>query len=115
MRAEDLSSCGPTTAHWAIGSRKTERAAGQRFMKAATSIVFLILTAMGDGGCSYLTARGRQEAAYARYVRHAAAGRTKMQRKFVAFPKLPAATPVPDPVIAAGAAPESISASGDSQ
>jgi hypothetical protein len=83
-------------------------------MKKILFCILLVLAALGDGGCSYLTSRGRQEAAYARYVRRSSAGRIKMQRKFAGFPKIPRAQPVDQsPQIAAG--PESVTASNDSQ
>jgi hypothetical protein len=79
-------------------------------------ICFLVgLTALGPSGCSYLTSRGRQEAAYARYVRRSSAGRVKMQRKLAGFPKIPTAAPVSDAQIATESGPESITASNDSQ
>ncbi len=84
-------------------------------MKKTASYLLLVLIAFGHGGCSHLTSRGRQEAAYARYVRRASAGRIKMQRKLAAFPKLPKAQPASEPAIAASESPESVSASNESQ
>ena len=76
----------------------------------------VVLSALGDGGCSYLTSRGRQEAAYARYVRRSSAGRVKMQKKFASFPKIPSAQPVDQsPQIATAAGPESVTTANDSQ
>jgi hypothetical protein len=83
-------------------------------MKNVLICVLLALIALSDGGCSYLTSRGRQEAAYARYVRRSSAGRVKMQRKLASFPKIPTAQPVDQsPQIATG--PESVTSSNHSQ
>ena len=80
------------------------------------SLVCLLLVALGNSGCSYLTARGRQEAAYARYVRHSSAGRVKMQRQLAGFPKIPTAPPVEQsPQVTADSRPESVTASNDSR
>lgn len=79
-------------------------------------ICFLLgLSALGQSSCSYLTARGRQEAAYARYVRRSSAGRVKMQRRLATFPKTPATQSLNDPKVAAEAGPESVTASNESQ
>ena len=80
------------------------------------SFLCLLLVALGNSGCSYLTARGRQEAAYARYVRHSSAGRVKMQRQIAGFPKIPTAPTVDhSPQVTAESGPESATASNDSQ
>jgi hypothetical protein len=77
-------------------------------------VVLVAVDALCNSGCSYLTARGRREAAYARYVRHSSSGRVKMQRQFTGFPKIPTAQPAnQSPQITAG--PESVTASNDSQ
>jgi hypothetical protein len=73
------------------------------------------LSALGPSGCSYLTSRGRQEAAYARYVRRSSAGRVKMQSRLARFPKIPTSAPASNPQIATESGPESITASNDSQ
>lgn len=46
------------------------------------NFVALLLAAVLLPGCSMLTARGRQEAAYARYVSKSSKGRVKQQRMF---------------------------------
>ena len=85
-------------------------------MKKIFLCALVALIALGDGGCSYLTARGRQEAAYARYVRRSSAGRVKMQHKFAGFPKIPTAQPADQsPQMTADSSPESVTASTDSQ
>lgn len=85
-------------------------------MKRILICGLLALSALGDGGCSYLTARGRQEAAYARYVRRSSAGRIKMQKKFAGFPKIPPSPPVDQsPQVAADTGPESVTTANESQ
>ncbi|MBV9010370.1 MAG: hypothetical protein JO354_14585 [Verrucomicrobia bacterium] len=78
-----------------------------------TAFALLLLTAFTCSGCSYLTSRGRAEAAYARYVRHASASRTKLQRRFTSYPTLPSAQPIGDAQVSAG--PESVTVAGDAQ
>ncbi len=46
------------------------------------TIIALCLAALFLPGCSMLTHNGRQEAAYARYVRKSSKGRVKQQRLF---------------------------------
>ncbi len=84
-------------------------------MKKIVNCFLLALIVCGDGGCSLLSSRGRQEAAYARYVRRASAGRVKMQRELASFPKVPTSQPVTDPQVAASTGPESVTAANDSQ
>jgi hypothetical protein len=84
-------------------------------MKTILICLLLGLSALAQTSCSYLTSRGRQEAAYARYVRRSSAGRVKMQRKLAGFPKVPASQPLNEPQITAETGPESVTASNDSQ
>jgi outer membrane biogenesis lipoprotein LolB len=52
-------------------------------MKIHLQVIFaLLFAALLLSGCSMLTARGRQEAAYARYVRKSSKGRVQQQRMF---------------------------------
>jgi hypothetical protein len=82
-------------------------------MKRIFICVLIALELLSNTSCSYLTARGRREAAYARYVRRSSAGRVKMQRQFAGFPKIPTAPPVDQsPQITTG--PESVTVSNDS-
>ncbi len=54
------------------------------------SLLLILLLALGQSSCSYMTSRGRQQAAYARYVRKCSKGRVKLQHKFFAAgPKIP--------------------------
>jgi hypothetical protein len=85
-------------------------------MKKISVCLLIVTVALSNSGCSYLTARGRQEAAYARYVRRSSAGRVKMQRKLGGFPKIPTAQPVDQSSqMTAATGPESVTASNDSQ
>jgi hypothetical protein len=84
-------------------------------MKTKVGLILIVLAALAADGCSYLTAHGRAEAAYARYVRHSSAGRVKMQRKIASFPRLPAGPQVNDPQIATSTGPESVTAANVSQ
>ncbi len=77
------------------------------------SVALLVAIALLDSGCSCLTSRGRQEAAYARYVRRSSAGRIKMQRKLASLPKIPASHPVTEPEMNGSAGPESVTASNE--
>jgi hypothetical protein len=49
--------------------------------KIRLSLTVLLLGCILLSGCSMLTARGRQEAAYERYVRKSSLGRVKLQKK----------------------------------
>jgi hypothetical protein len=84
-------------------------------MKQAIIIILLALVALGDSGCSCLSARGRREAAYARYVRRASAGRVKMQRKFASLRKTPETEPLSQPQISTSVGPESVTAANEAQ
>jgi hypothetical protein len=75
--------------------------------------VLLGLNAFAQPSCSYLTSRGRQEAAYARYVRRSSAARVKMQRKLASFPRVPPSQPLNEPRVTAESGPVSVTA--DSQ
>jgi hypothetical protein len=79
-------------------------------------ICFLLgLSALADSSCSYLTSRGRQEAAYARYVRRSSAGRVKMQQNLSRFPRVPPSQPLNEPQMTAETGPESLTISNESQ
>ena len=78
----------------------------------------LILVATFLSGCSMLTAQGRQERAYERYVRKSSHGRLKQQKRFAAkgntMPVMHATPVVSEPTEASG--PESVSdGSGEGQ
>jgi hypothetical protein len=77
-------------------------------------LLLLALLTLADSGCSYLTKSGRQQAAYARYVRHCSYNRMKMQRKLSASPKIPPPKMESEPTVTTSTAPESVSASADS-
>lgn len=84
-------------------------------MKKIPAAFLLALIVLSVDGCSYLTTRGRQEAAYARYVRRSSAGRLKMQRSLASFPKLPKSQPANEPQVMANAGPESVTLANESQ
>ena len=73
------------------------------------TFLLVVLIGLADGGCSYLTSSGRQQAAYARYVRHSSYTRVKMQKKFHSRLKIPSPE-MSEPTITAGAGPESVTA-----
>ena len=54
-------------------------------MKKIPLILFVVLIALAQGSCSYLTYNGRHQAAYARYIRHSSYNRMKLQQKLSAF------------------------------
>jgi hypothetical protein len=64
-------------------------------------------------GCSMLTARGRQERAYERYVRNSSLGRLKQQKRFAARGNtMPVMHPTEPMVTAEASGPESVSENG---
>jgi hypothetical protein len=77
-------------------------------------LLLVALLALSDGGCSYLTKSGRQQAAYARYVRHASYNRVKLQRKLSSSPKIQPPKMENEPAVATSTGPESVTASADS-
>ncbi len=75
------------------------------------NIACLVAAATLLSGCSMLTAQGRQERAYSRYVHKMSAGRAKQQKRFFSKQKstMPVTQPT-DPVITSEASgPESFS------
>ena len=83
-------------------------------MKKTTSLLIIALVALADNGCSYLTKRGRQEAAYARYIRHASYNRTKLQRKLWSSQKMRVPKMQSEPTVTTSTGPESLTANADS-
>ncbi len=73
------------------------------------TFLLVVLIALAGGGCSYLTSSGRQQAAYARYVRHSSYTRVKMQKKFRSHSKLPSPE-MSEPTVTARSGPESVTA-----
>jgi hypothetical protein len=70
----------------------------------------LILAGTLLSGCSMLTAQGRQERAYARYVRKSSLGRVKQQKLFAARGNTMPVTHPTEPVMTTEASgPESVS------
>ena len=55
---------------------------------------FCLAVTLAFGGCSSFTKQGRQQAAYAKYVRKMSKGRVKQQKKFhTGKPQMPTAQP----------------------
>jgi len=83
--------------------------------KIHLSLVLFLVGATFLSGCSMLTARGRQEAAYERYVRKSSLGRVKLQKKLsYKKTKIPVMQPSEPVESTAVSGPESIS-SGSSE
>jgi hypothetical protein len=83
-------------------------------VKKIASLLVVALVALTDNGCSYVTKSGRQQAAYARYIRHSSYNRIKLQRKLFASPKVQPPKMETEPTVATGTSPESVSAGSDS-
>ena len=83
-------------------------------MKKIGPLLFIALLAFMDGGCSYMTKSGRQQAAYARYIRHSSYNRMKLQRKLSSSPKIQPPKMESEPTVATSTGPESVSAGADS-
>jgi hypothetical protein len=83
-------------------------------MKRTASLLMIALVALTDNGCSYVTKSGRQQAAYARYIRHSSYNRIKMQRKLFASPKIQPPKMESEPAVATSTSPESVTSSADS-
>ncbi|HKR53216.1 MAG TPA: hypothetical protein VJR93_02625 [Chthoniobacterales bacterium] len=82
-------------------------------MKRTSFLLMIALVALTDNGCSYVTKSGRQQAAYARYIRHSSYNRIKMQRKLFASPKVQPPKMESEPTVATSTSPESVSSSAD--
>ena len=75
-----------------------------------------LIGAMLLSGCSMLTARGRQEAAYERYVRKSSLGRVKQQKRLsYKKAKLPVMEPSEPRETTEVSGPESVSSEGGGQ
>jgi len=83
-------------------------------VKKIASLLVIGLIALTDSGCSYVTKNGRQQAAYARYIRHSSYNRIKLQHKLFASPKVQPPKMETEPTVATGTSPESVSAGSDS-
>ena len=73
------------------------------------TFLLVVFLALADGGCSYLTSSGRQQAAYARYVRRSSYTRVKMQKKFHSHKRIPSPE-VSDPTVTTSSGPQSMTA-----
>jgi hypothetical protein len=82
-------------------------------VKKIPLILFVVLIALAQGSCSYLTSNGRHQAAYARYIRHSSYNRMKLQRKLTRSPKIQPPRMESEPTIATGTGPESVTASAE--
>jgi hypothetical protein len=75
--------------------------------------VLLLLVATLLSGCGMLTAQGRQERAYAHYVRKSSLGRVKQQKLFAARGNTMPVTHSSEPVMTTETSgPESVSSDG---
>ena len=78
--------------------------------KIRRSLALILVSATLLSGCSMLTARGRQEAAYERYVRKSSLGRVKQQKRLsykkTKIPVMPPSEPVETTALSG---PESVS------
>jgi hypothetical protein len=83
-------------------------------VKKIAPLLLVALLPLMDSGCSYLTKSGRQQAAYARYIRHSSYNRMKLQRKLSSSPKIQAPKMESEPTVATSASPESVTAGADS-
>jgi len=82
-------------------------------VKKTPLILFVVLIALAQGSCSYLTSNGRHQAAYARYIRHSSYNRMKLQRKLSKSPKIQPPRMESEPTIATTTGPESVTASAE--
>ncbi len=85
----------------------------------ARAAACLTIGALFLSGCSMLTAQGRQERAYTRYVHKMSAGRVKQQKRFASKGNTMPITPMSEPTVSSeGSGPESVgdgnSAAGES-
>jgi len=83
-------------------------------VKKIGPLLLVALLALADGGCSYVTKSGRQQAAYARYIRHSSYNRVKLQRKLSSSPKIRPPKMESEPTVATSTGPESVTTSADS-
>jgi len=83
-------------------------------VKKTPLILFVVLIALAQGSCSYVTSNGRHQAAYARYIRHSSYNRMKLQQKLSHSPKIqPPRMESEEPTIATSTGPESVTASAE--
>jgi hypothetical protein len=82
-------------------------------VKKPPLILSVVLIALAQGSCSYLTSNGRHQAAYARYVRHSSYNRMKLQRKLSSSPKIQPPRVESEPAIATSTGPESVTANAE--
>jgi hypothetical protein len=81
----------------------------ERIVRLATAVL-LVSTSLP--GCSMLTARGRQELAYERYVRKCSRQRDRLQAKMLKAPRIPTSAPSePKLTTQLGGSPESVTSS----
>jgi hypothetical protein len=84
--------------------------------KAYRAIALLLVGATLLSGCSMLTASGRQQRAYERYVRKSSLGRVKQQKRMSAkkprVPVIPVMQPTEPTVATEASGPESVGAGG---
>ena len=82
--------------------------------KFSRAIAFLLVGSTLLSGCSMLTAQGRRERAYDRYVRKSSQGRVKQQKRFAAKGNTMPVMHLSGPVeTTEGSGPESVSDGGE--
>ena len=82
-------------------------------MKKIPGILLVVLIALAQGSCSYLTSNGRHQATYARYIKHSSYNRMKLQRKLSRSPKIQPPRMESEATIATSTGPESVTASAE--
>jgi hypothetical protein len=84
--------------------------------KIRLSLALFLCAATFLSGCSMLTARGRQEAAYERYVRKSSLGRVKQQKRLsYKKTKIPTMQPSEPSETTAVSGPEALSSGSSSE
>jgi hypothetical protein len=86
-----------------------EKSMLERFTRITAAV---LLISISLPGCSMLTARGRQESAYERYVRKCSHRRDRLQAKMIKAQRIPTSAPSePKVTTEAGGSPESVTSS----
>ncbi len=82
-------------------------------MKPTIALLLVLAVVSGSTACSSFSKQGRQERAYAKYIRKSSIGRQKQQRQFRSnAPQMPT-TPMPsEPMESSSSGPEAIPSDG---
>jgi len=82
--------------------------------KISRAIALLLIASTLLSGCSMLTAQGRRQRTYDRYVRKSSQGRVKQQKRFAAKGNtMPVMHPSSQVETTEGSGPESVSTGGE--